>query len=65
MNWKPIGDAIKCNKIRVLARDADGTERVTWFEDGGWLYEGWRETEDRQEYASEEWWEPTEYAPDA
>ena len=43
--------------------DVDGNEQVTWFCDGDWVYAGWRETEDRDEYETEEWWEPTEWMP--
>lgn len=64
MNWKPIADA-PTEGVRILARDADGMQRWTWFEDGGWLYDGYRETEDQQEYECEEWWTPTEYTLDA
>jgi hypothetical protein len=64
MYWVQINCAPRSG-VKVLARDDDGVQRWTWFEDGGWVYEGWRETEDQQEYASEEWWEPTEYARDA
>lgn len=63
MNWLPIGGAT-LDGAKVLARDADGMWRWTWLEDGVWIYEGWRETEDRQEYAAECWWEPVEFTPD-
>ena len=63
MHWKPISEAPP--RVTVLARDVDGIERWTWFDCGDWLYEGWRENEDQDEYQSVEWWEPTEYRVDA
>ena len=60
MEWQPMATAPK-DGARVHARDVDGNEQVTWFCDGDWVYAGWRETEDRDEYETEEWWEPTEW----
>ncbi len=60
MAWQLIATAPK-DGARVHARDAEGVDRVTWFCDGDWVYDGWRETEDRQEYETEECWEPTEW----
>ena len=62
MEWQPMATAPK-DGARVHARDVDGNEQVTWFCDGDWVYAGWRETEDRDEYETEEWWEPTEWMP--
>jgi len=59
MNWKPMSGAP--NEGQVLARDVDGMERQTWNEGGVWLYEGWRENADQEEYQTVEFWEPTEY----
>jgi hypothetical protein len=60
MAWQPIHTAPRDGK-RIHARDADGVERVTWFDFGVWVYVGWRENDDRDEYETEEWWEPTEW----
>lgn len=61
-DWQPIETAPK-DGAAVHARDADGDEHVTRFFYGSWVYTGWRETEDRDEYETEEWWEPTEWLP--
>lgn len=60
MAWQPIHTAPRDGE-RIHARDADGVERVTWFDFGDWVYVGWRENDDRDEYETEEWWEPTEW----
>ncbi|KQP02490.1 hypothetical protein [Pseudorhodoferax sp. Leaf265] len=60
MDWKPMDQAPKGS--RVYAKDADGQEAWTWHDGTDWTRECWRETEDQQEYMSEEWWSPTEYA---
>ena len=52
MEWQPMATAPK-DGARVHARDVDGNEQVTWFCDGDWVYAGWRETEDRDEYETE------------
>lgn len=57
--WVPMAHADV--ESRVYARDADGCESWTWHDGGGWVRECWRETEDQQEYLSEEWWAPVEY----
>lgn len=62
MDWKPIGEAPRSG--RVFARDADGDQAWTWHDGSEWTRECWRETADRQEYLSEEWWSPVEYASD-
>lgn len=61
-NWQPMTQADKAG--RWYARDADGMEAWTWHDGDEWTREFWRETEDRQEYISEEWWSPVEYRID-
>ena len=60
MAWQQIDTAPRDGE-RIHARDADGVERVTWFDFGDWVYVGWRENDDRDEYETEERWEPTEW----
>ena len=60
MAWQTIHTAPRDGE-RIYARDADGVERVTWFDFGDWVYVGWRENDDRDEYETEELWEPTEW----
>jgi hypothetical protein len=59
MEWQPINSAPMDREI--FARDAEGNERWTRSEFGSWTYKGWRENADREEYESDEWWEPTEW----
>jgi len=60
MDWRPIAEAPMTGQI--YARDADGIESWTWYDGNEWVHECWRETADQQEYRSEEWWAPVEYA---
>ena len=63
MNWKPMTQASKDGVYH--ARDEDGQEASTWHDGSDWVRECWRETEDRQEYRSEEYWTPVAYLADA
>lgn len=60
MTWTTITTAPQ-DGTKILARDQEGTQRWTWFDLGGWCYQGWRENEDQEEFESDEWWEPTEW----
>ena len=62
-NWQPMDMAPHTGPL--YARDADGQEAWTRHDGDEWTRTAWRETEDRQEYQSEEWWTPVEYRADA
>ena len=62
MEWRPIAEAAGLNAVH--ARDDDGQEAWTWRDGDEWMRDCWRETPDREEYRSEEWWTPVEFLPE-
>ena len=60
MAWEPLETAPK-DGSDVLAQDADGFVRWTKFEFGDWVYNGWCENADQEEFECEQVWEPTSW----